>query len=352
MSPVDVIALSRKDDAATRSGLFAGVDRWLACWLYQPEDAFVVRHLARLMALCCFAAYANFVFSWWYVPIVYVGIVTNGETIGRFMHIVSHRRLFRPPLGWLNTAPTWVASPWFGEPPFLFGAEHVPNHHAHDNGPQDLGSTRLYQRDSWAALGRYLMAFFVGGAGPFGLAARFRQGRGGRVWRRRFFLGQALFWGIVVVRLWFDWVATLALLVGPYIFVQAVNRANNWAEHAFINPECPDDPLGNAFTIVDSDFNRGVGFNEGYHTAHHLKPGLPNHLWPRYFRDHLDRYCAADHLVFRGLSTNDLFFRLMFKDYRFLARHLVQLPGRSRTQDELADLLRQRVQPIGSCQRR
>lgn len=342
----DVLALSRQDDAPARSGLFVGVDRWLARWLLHPEDAFLARHLAWLMVVCGFAAYANFFFSWWYVPVVYVAIVTNGETIGRFFHVLAHRRVFKKPLGWLNTAPTWVASIWIGEPPFLFAAEHVANHHAQDNGPRDLGSTLGYQRDSWVDLGRYMVNFFVGSGGPFGLAAMFREGRGGRVWRRRFYLGQAVFWAVVAIRLWFDWVATLTLLIGPYVFVQAVNRANNWTEHAFINPECPNDPLGNAYTIVNSRFNTGIGYNEGYHTAHHVRPGLPNHLWPRQFRDHIEAYCAAGHLVFQGTSTNDIFFMLMFKDFKGLARHHVQLPNQPRTPDEVVALLRERVRPI------
>ncbi len=322
------------------------MDRWLARWLIHEQDAFVVRHLAWLIVVCGFAAYANFCFSWWYVPVVYLTVITNGEAIGRFLHVLAHRRLFKPSLGWLNTAPIWVASCWIGEPPFLFATEHVANHHAQDNGPQDLGSTRRYQRDSWADLGRYLLDFHVGRSGPFGLAGMFRNGRGGRVWRRRFYLGQAVFWGLVAVRLWFDWVATLALPVGLYVFVQAVNRANNWTEHAFINPERPDDPLGNAYTIVSSSFNTGIGYNEGYHTAHHLQPGLPNHLWPRHFRDHIDAYFAADHLVFQGTSTNDIFFMLMFKDFERLARHYVPWPNRPRTAQEVATLLRERVKPI------
>ena len=341
-----LLALSLADDAPPRSRLFAGFDRWLARWLLHPEDAFIVRHLAWLMVVCAFAAYANFRFSWWYAPVIYVAIVMNGETIGRFFHMLSHRRVFRAPLGWLNNAPTWLASIWIGEPPFLFGAEHVANHHAQDNGPEDLGSTLGYQRDSWAGLGRYLANFFVGGGGPLGLAAMFRRGRGGRVWRRRFFLGQALFWSLVLARLWFDWVATLVLLVGPYLFVQAVNRANNWTEHAFINPERPNDPLGNAYTIVGSKFNTGVGYNEGYHATHHVYPGLPNHLWPTAFRGHVEDYCAADHLVFQRTSTNDIFFMLMFKDFKGLAKHYVQLPGRPRSESEIIALLRERVRPI------
>lgn len=339
----DLLERSLRDDDAPRAWLFAGFDRWIASALVHPQDAFVVRHLLRLMAIAAFAAWAQFHLAWWSTTAVYVAIVLNGETIGRFLHILSHRKLFRSRFAGLNTALTWIVSPWIGEPPCLFASEHVANHHAQDNGLEDLGCTRPYQRDSWAGLGRYLLDFFVGGSGAFGLARLFGRRRGGRVWRRRFYLGQAIFWSLVLTRLRFDWVAAVTLLIVPYLFVQAFNRANNWTEHAFINPERPDDPLGNAYTIVDSRFNTGVGYNEGYHAAHHLRPGLPNHLWPKAFRDRVEDYQAADHLVFQGTGANDIFFMLMFKDYKGLAKHYVPWPDRPRSEAEVIDLLRQRV---------
>jgi fatty acid desaturase len=341
-----ILALSRNDDVRPPSRLFAGFDRWLSRFLLHSEDAFVVRHMGAFMLVCAFGAYANFNFSWLYAALFYGGILANGEAAGRFLHIFSHRKVFAARAAWLNTAPTWIASGWFGEPPYLFGAEHVANHHAADNGPRDIGSTLWYRRDSWAALGRYLLDFFCGGGGIFGLLRFFRAGRGGRVWRRRFFAGEALFWGLVAVRLWQDWLPTTALLIGPFFFVQAVNRANNWTEHAFINPERPHDPLGNSYTIVGSRFNTGTGFNEGYHATHHLSPGLPNHLWPKHFRDHIADYVAADHLVFQKTSTNDIFFMLMCKDFRALARYYVPLPGRTRSEAEIIRLLRERVAPF------
>jgi fatty acid desaturase len=307
----------------------------------------MVRRFLVLALSATFAGWAMFHRSWWAVLLVYAAIVAQGETIGLFMHMQSHRRLWHKRLRLLDVAPTWLVSPWIGEPPFLFATEHVLNHHAHDNGPADLSCTMHYQRDSWRDLGRYLASFLAGRAGVAGLS-RIVWARARRPWSWRFHLGQLLFWTLLLAMLWIDWIAAVLLVAVPYIFVQAANRANNWTEHAFINPECPHDPLGNAYTIVASRFNSADSYNEGYHATHHRHPGLPNHLWPQSFQDEIEAYRAADHLVFQGTGSNDIFFMLMMKDYRALASHYVAWPDRPRTEEEVVAMLRQRVSRFAS----
>jgi fatty acid desaturase len=338
----EILALSRGDAARSRPTRFARIDGWLARALVHAQDAFMVRRFLVLALSAAFAAWALFHRSWWAVLIVYAAILAQGETIGLFMHMLSHRRLWRRPFRFLDAAPTWLVSPWIGEPPFLFATEHVVNHHAQDNGPRDLSCTMHYQRDSWIDLLRYIASFLAGRSGVLGLA-RMLHARGRRRWTLRFLLGQSLFLALFLAMLWIDWVAAVLLVAVPYVFVQSVNRANNWTEHAFINPDCPHDPLGNAYTIVASGFNTEASYSEGYHATHHLHPGLPNHLWPQSFQDEIEAYRSADHLVFRGISTTDIFFLLMNKDYGALARHYVPWPDRSRSEQEVVDLLRRRV---------
>jgi fatty acid desaturase len=338
----ELLALSRHDAERPRSARFARVDAWLGRALVHPQDAFMVRRFLVLALSAAFAAWATFHRSWWAVLLVYAAILVQGETIGLFMHMHSHRKLWRKPFRLLDVAPTWLVSPWIGEPPFLFATEHVLNHHAQDNGPRDLGCTMHCQRDSWRDLGRYIANFVAGRSGAIGLSRVVRSNaRQHLSWR--FHLGQLLFGALFLVMLWVDWIAALLLVAVPYLFVQAANRANNWTEHAFINPDCPHDPLGNAYTIVASRFNTVSSYSEGYHATHHLHPGLPNHLWPQSFQDEMEAYRAADHLVFQDTSSNDIFFMLMNKDYRALARHYVPWPDRPRTEDQVVAMLRGRV---------
>jgi fatty acid desaturase len=341
-----LLRLSSQDDTRPQSRFFAAFDRRLARYLNHAEDAFIVRRILLLMLTCALGAFANFHFSWILAAVFYAGLFANGEAAGRFMHITCHRRMFSKRVDWLNYVPTWIASYWFGEPPYMFATEHVVNHHAFDNGPRDLSSTLGYRRDSWKDLARYLVSFLAGRSGVYGISRRLIHNQVGVSWRRRFFAGQVLFWCLVAVRLRQDWLATVVLLVLPYVSGQIVNRMNNWTEHAFVNPECPLDPLGNSFTIIGSEFNRGAGFNEGYHGTHHLHPAIPNHLWPTYFRDHIDRYCAADHLVFQGISTNRIFDLLMTRNFRTLADSYVQLPGFTRSREEVIEMLALRASVV------
>ena len=342
MTLAEILALSRRDAVRPQSARFARIDAWLARALAHPGDAFMVRRFLVLALTGAFAGWAMFHRSWWAVLLVYAAILVQGETIGLFMHMNSHRSLWRKPFRLLGPAPTWLVSPWIGEPPFLFATEHVVNHHAQDNGPGDLSCTMPYQRDSWRDLGRYVAKFLTGRSGVLGLS-RLVRGNARRRLSWRFHLGQLLFLALFLAMLRVDWVAALLLVAVPYVFVQAANRANNWTEHAFINPDCPHDPLGNAYTIVASPFNTASSYSEGYHATHHRHPGLPNHLWPQSFQDEIEAYRAADHLVFQGTSSNDIFFMLMNKDYRGLARHYVPWPDRPRSEEEVVAMLQRRV---------
>ena len=226
--PFDAIRrMSEADDVVTRSKLFGWLDDLIAPWLINWQDAPILRRMLTLVAICCLGAYGNFAFSWDLADLFYLGLILNGNCLGVFLHMMSHRKIFRKEVEALNRLPIWLMSVWFGDPPYFFAAEHVANHHAYNNTPEDLSCTLAYQRDSLLDFGRYLLHFFFGEAGIIGHARMFLAGRGGRTWRRRFFVGQTLFWGFVALRLGQDWVPTSVLLIGPFALFNLFNRANN-----------------------------------------------------------------------------------------------------------------------------
>ena len=338
-----ILDRSLKDDVRNRSRIFGPCDDLIARVLVHAEDAPVIRRCAALAATCLIGVYANFHFSWDLADIYYLGLLLSSDSLGVVLHMLSHRRVFRKPWDALNRVPIWIMSIWFGEPPYLFAVEHVVNHHAYNNSPQDLSCTLVYQRDSLVDFCRYLLNFLLGSAGIFGLARLVGGKRGGRVWRRRFFGGQAVFWSIVAIRLWQAWLPTVMLFLLPFFLFNLMNRINNWTEHAFIDPDCPLNPWGNSYTILDSPYNHGATFNEGYHATHHLKPTIPNHLWPRAFRDQLADALAVDHMMFEKISAAKIFGLLMIKAYPRLAKHYVQNPGRPRDAAQIVGLLKSRV---------
>ena len=81
----EILALSYRDEAPPRRRVFATFDNWLAHWVVNPQDAFIVRHMMGLVPTVAFAAWANFHASWWSVLLVYLAIILNGEVIGRFL---------------------------------------------------------------------------------------------------------------------------------------------------------------------------------------------------------------------------------------------------------------------------
>ena len=345
-APADIQSIldrSLKDDARGRSRIFGPLDDVIARALVHREDAPLVRRTLALVATGAVGVYANFNFSWDLADVYFLGLLVSSDCLGVILHMLSHRRVFRKEWDWLNRASVWLMSVWLGDPPYLFAVEHVVNHHSYNNSPTDLSCTLGYQRDNLVDFGRYLLTFLIGVSGVYGLSRLVGGKRGGRVWRIRFFGGQALFWGLVALRLWQAWLPTTILILLPFFLFNLMNRLNNWIEHAFINPDCPLDSWGNSYTILDSPYNRGAGFNEGYHAIHHVRPTIPNHTWPAAFRARLDDARRADHVMFEHISPVGIFIRLITGNYVDLAKHYVQFPGRSRDPEAVAALLKSRV---------
>jgi hypothetical protein len=119
----------------------------------------------------------------------------------------------------------------------------------------------------------------------------------------------------------------------------------NWGQHAFINTGLKNDGISNSITCINSGYNARC-FNDGYHVGHHLKA---NRHWtelPQDFTDNVDRYAREDVIVFEGLDFFFVSVLLWTGQWRTLAKHVVRLRGKDRTDDEVIALLKARVQPV------
>jgi len=133
---------------------------------------------------------------------------------------------------------------------------------------------------------------------------------------------------------------TLAL---PLVMMRIGLMVGNWGQHAFVDEMDPDSNFRSSITLIDVPSNRFC-FNDGYHTSHHLNP-------LRHWRDHpaaflkAKRLYASQHaLVFCNIDYLMITYRLMRKDYDYLARCLVPIGEQIKmSHEERVEMLRKKT---------
>lgn len=261
------------------------------------------------------------------------------------MHVGVHRPWFHKRHRWLNLYVPNVLGLWFGQTIATYFAHHVAMHHAQDNDPGDLSSTRAYRRDSALDLARYLGRFLLIGV-PALAAYFFRKGRP-RI-ARRVIAGELATWCLIACLAWLNWRATLVVFVVPIFFTRTMMMLGNWAQHAFIDPDDPQSPFGLSTNIVASRHNLRC-FNNGYHIVHHARPALHWSELPREFVEHRAAYVEHGAVVFEGVASFQLLaLALIFRRYAWLESHLLREPRDTRSAEERMDFLRARTQPVAT----
>jgi fatty acid desaturase len=273
------------------------------------------------------AAYPLFVFGLWYPTCIVM------------VHYASHRPLFRPQYAFLKHYFNWVVAPLFGMFPSGFYAHHVVMHHPENNSGRDLTCTMSYQRDSLMDFLRYFGKFLS--TVLYELVAY--------LWRRkRYRLARVVVivecsnFAIVLLVAWFNWQAALAVFVVPFYVATFALACTNWTEHAFIDHAAPQNIYRNSITCLNTIYNR-IGFNDGYHTGHHLKPGLHWTQMPQEFLKDRATYASERAIVFDRIYYFELWFLLMTKQYCALARRCVDLDDSRRSEAATIELLRERT---------
>jgi len=297
-----------------------------------------------LLAVAGVGLYFSGPYFWWLVPVY--GVALFAGLVDRFtlmLHCTSHRQLFKPRHAMANQIIPWVLSPFLGQTPETYFAHHMGMHHVEENLPDDLSSTMRFRRDRLGDWLQYWGRFMTVGVVDL---TRYFSRRGKRKLLRRIVLGEGIYWTSVVVLLFVNPAATFVVFLLPLLVMRTMMMAGNWAQHAFLCAEQPENPLRASITCVGTRYNRRC-FNDGYHAVHHVVPRCHWTEHPAEFERHLEEYGRNDAVVLEGVDFFQVWFLLMTRNWARLARAFVRLPGAPvRTDAEVVAYLRSRVLPF------
>ena len=202
-------------------------------------------------------------------------------------------------------------------------------HHAENNLLEDLSSTMKYRRDSVRSFSKYLFLFYF--FGVMHLSFYFnRKNRNKFAWN--VLLGECSYVLLMIALCFYNLKATMAVFILPLIFARFAMMAGNWAQHAFIDANDPDNIYKNSITCINTVYNKKC-FNDGYHIGHHLRPALHWTEMPNNFLQNIEKYRQNKAVVFTGLDYFQIWFLLMIKNYKYLSKKFVPLANDASIQD-------------------
>ena len=226
----------------------------------------------------------------------------------------------------------------YGNLPELDRTVHVGLHHRENGGPDDTVTSSRYDRTSpldflwylsdniWTALGLAPYAYF--------------KAKGDEKNRRRILWGMARYYLFFAAVFIYNWRIGIVYVLVPLLCMNFIMALTAWVQHAFCDPEHPEDYFANTVTVLDE-----LNFmNEGYHLCHHHRSSLHWTEMPAHLDRIRDKMRESGSLVFRDLDVMGLFLELtVLRRMDVLAEKLV--PWQPMNHEERLALLAKRTKP-------
>lgn len=157
--------------------------------------------------------------------------------------------------------------------------------------------------------------------------------------------GELLFFAACVGLSFVNFPATFTVFMLPFLISRIIMMVGNWAQHAFIDVNAPDNSYKNSITCINTKYNHKC-WNDGYHISHHIKPSMHWTEHPHYFKQTLQEYIDNEAIVFDGIHFLHVWLWLMSKRYDLLARHFVNIGDKYSSDEEIIAFLRGRTKKI------
>ena len=332
-----------KDPVYTRPERYTLYERWWLRYINDARDLPFIKLLTAIhlsvipLAVLLYTPFLQGAY-WWaaYALYFYIAQLYFKGRFGLMLHCICHRKLFKKEVGFLQHWVIWIVCPFFGHTPETYFAHHMGMHHVENNMSEDASSTLHYQRDSLLGFIHYVLRFlFLGFRDTF----LYFFSRNRKKFYMRLTTGEISFYIFCGLMSYYNGFVTLLVFIIPFVFARIVMMLGNWAQHAFVDPNNPEE---NTINCINTPYNKTC-WNDGYHYIHHERPALHYTDIPGEFLKRKSELAQRKILTFEGIHYLHIFLWLMTKRYDKLAARLVNIDNMFISEKEAIALLKQRT---------